>query len=607
MNEKKSNVFLNFYKIIKYIDRENIKDIIIWGNFMFLLGILPTVPVALNKRLIDALNEMDGQSSSSAFGCVLICVFMGGLEIIVSILENICDIIYRKVNYRTTHKMERKFYYTMTNLPMEFFDDYKLRKEIVLAQDGLSTNGIALMQNIISIISKIISVVSVFIMLYMVSWRLPLAIIGSTVPTLVAVIVSKKMKYQIRKELVEESRKRDYIKSIFQNKGTVKELRIIKAFDFFINIWDKKDQMLYQEDIKVMKYENKMRVYAIMIAKFFISAVMIWLIFLINSGEITVGSFVSLTAAIALLASSFGAIASDIAQLYENNKYIEAFYKILDIVPEEKICISEAERKKEERIGVFESVRFSNVSFSYPSSQKNNISNICLEIKKGDKVAIIGHNGSGKTTLVNLMMGLYHSYKGKIYVNGLELSRDEYVNEYQTKIACVFQDFNRYEMSIRENVAISNISEIDKDEKIRDVLRKMKLERLSMEDLDSMLSPFYEGGIDLSGGEWQKVALARANFRNSELIMFDEPTAALDPESEIKFYNNVLDLIDNKTFIIVSHRMAVTKYCNKIFVMENGKIAESGSHDELLAKRGIYYNMYRKQIETYDGRVFDMN
>lgn len=122
-----------------------------------------------------------------------------------------------------------------------------------------------------------------------------------------------------------------------------------------------------------------------------------------------------------------------------------------------------------------------------------------------------------------------------------------------------------------------------------------------------MLSSFYQGGIDLSGGEWQKVALARADFRNAEVIMFDEPTAALDPVSEIKFYDDVLNLVDNKTFVIVSHRMAVTKYCNKIYVMENGKIAEYGSHDQLLSKRGIYYNMYRQQIETYDNRVFELN
>lgn len=235
------------------------------------------------------------------------------------------------------------------------------------------------------------------------------------------------------------------------------------------------------------------------------------------------------------------------------------------------------------------------------------VMHISFEIKRGDKVAIIGHNGSGKTTLVNLMMGLYHSYEGQIYVNDLELSEEEYVNDYQSKLACVFQDFNRYEMTIRENVAIANVSEIDKDDKIRTVLRKMKLEKLSMENLDCMLSSFYEGGIDLSGGEWQKIALARADYRNAELLMFDEPTSALDPESEIKFYNTVLDLVDNKTFVIVSHRMAVTKYCNKIFVMENGKITESGSHDELIAKRGIYYDMYRKQIETYDEKVFDMD
>ena len=134
----------------------------------------------------------------------------------------------------------------------------------------------------------------------------------------------------------------------------------------------------------------------------------------------------------------------------------------------------------------------------------------------------------------------------------------------------------------------------------------MKLEKISKLNLDIMLSPFYEGGIDLSGGEWQKVALARANFRNAELFLFDEPTAALDPEAEMKFYDSVLNIVGNKTFVIVSHRMAVTKYCNKIIVMDNGKIAESGSHDELIAKRGIYYKMYRRQIETYDGSVFEL-
>ena len=188
-DNKKSNVILNFYKVFKYIERKNIKDIVIWGFLMLLVGILPAIPVALNKRLIDGLSA---QSRSSVFTCVLICVFIGVLEIVVSILENICGVIYQKVNYQTTHKMERKFYYTLTNLPMEVFDDYKLRKKIVLAQDGLSTNGIEIMENLISIISNTISIVSVFVMLFMVSWKLPIAIVGSMVPTLVAVIVSKK-------------------------------------------------------------------------------------------------------------------------------------------------------------------------------------------------------------------------------------------------------------------------------------------------------------------------------------------------------------------------------------------------------------------------------
>jgi ABC-type multidrug transport system fused ATPase/permease subunit len=201
---KKLSVFFNFYKVIKYIERKNIKAIVIWGGLMLLVGILPAISVILNKKLID---EVSVQGNSSVLTCVLICVLMGTLEIMVSVLENICDVIYQKVNYQTTHKMEKKFYYTMINLPMEVFDDYKIRKEIILAQDGLSTNGIEIMENLISIVSKIVSIVSVFSMLYMVSWKLPLAIVGSMVPTLAAVIISKKMQYKVHQELVEERRK----------------------------------------------------------------------------------------------------------------------------------------------------------------------------------------------------------------------------------------------------------------------------------------------------------------------------------------------------------------------------------------------------------------
>lgn len=191
-----------------------------------------------------------------------------------------------------------------------------------------------------------------------------------------------------------------------------------------------------------------------------------------------------------------------------------------------------------------------------------------------------------------------------IYIRQVIILQLKNYKSYYSKLASVFQDFSRYELTLRENVAIGNIDNIDNDNLIRAVLNEINLDRVNECDLDIMLSPFYKNGIDLSGGEWQKVALARAIFRKAEIFFFDEPTAALDPDAEIEFYNNLLKVINDKTFIIVTHRLAITNLCNKIIVVDNGEVIENGTHDELISKGGVYYNMYKKQRGAYGRKNF---
>lgn len=593
----KNSVIVIFWKTLKFIDKSDVKIIVVWALLMFFISIIPTFSVFFNKILIDDFSALkENGTNGVVIRCILICVLICGSEVVVEFLNNKCSVLYNKVNYRTTHKLEKKFYSVISKLPMEYFDDYKLRKEMVLAQDGLTTNGIGLINNMIAIISGITSIFSVFVVLCLVSWRLPVAIIASTLPTLIAVILTKKLKYQKHEELVEERRKRDYLISLFLSRKTVKELKIFRAFNYLINSWDEKDKTIQQEDINILLYENKLNMYAVTISKVFTALVMVWLISLIKSSEITVGSYVSLISAIAILTGSLGTIFSSIADLYENNKYLTALFKILNRHSYKRKDIT---NESKEEIKSIENIKFHNVSFSYPSASKDAIKNVDFEINKGDRVAIIGHNGSGKTTLVNLMMGLYQNYRGRILINGRELEQENYSN-YQSKLASVFQDFNCYEMTLRENVAIGNVEEMENDEKIRAALKEVNLEKINKCDLGIMLSPFYEKGIDLSGGEWQRVALARAVFRKAELFFFDEPTSALDPEAEIEFYDNILSIVKDKIFVIVSHRLAVTKFCNKIIVMDNGNIVESGTHDELIREGGLYYNMYKKQMDAYD-------
>lgn len=595
---KRTNQFIsNFIKILKYIDRLDIKIVFFWSLLTLVVAVLPTFSVYLNKILVDNLTTLGQSVNKKIFlFCVLIIVGICLLELAITWLEGIIDILFATVNYRTTHRIQCKFYFLISNLPMEFFDDYILYKEIILAQDGLSTNGIEMVGSIISILSGSITVISLIIILCTTSWKLPFLMVASSAPALIAVLLTKKFKYQKHEALVEERKKRDYFSSLFMQKKALKELRIFKAFPYILNSWDAKDKMLLEEDIKLKKYENKLELFSLMFVKFCTIFTMIWLVTMIESSEITIGLYVSLITAISLLFSSLNLIFSSVGELYENNKYLTALFKIMSNEKISKNINLESDVFKLEEI---EKIEIKNVSFSYPSASKKALQNINIEINKGDRIAIIGHNGSGKTTMLNVLMGLYENYDGEILVNGKKLDK-ETTSNYQSKLACVFQDISRYEMTIRENIALGNIQEIHNDEKIHNELRKIQFEKIQNYDFDTMLSPLYENGVDLSGGEWQKIALARANFRKAQVVFCDEPTSALDPEAEVNFYKNIIDAVSDKTLLIVSHRLAVTGFCNKIVVMENGQVVEVGTHKQLIERKGKYYRMYKKQIESYN-------
>jgi ABC-type multidrug transport system fused ATPase/permease subunit len=251
----------------------------------------------------------------------------------------------------------------------------------------------------------------------------------------------------------------------------------------------------------------------------------------------------------------------------------------------------------------FESLAFEDVYFKYPHTEKYVLSGVSFTMNKGDKLSIVGINGSGKSTIIKLMLGLYEIESGQIRINGYPMS-DYDIQDVRKLFSALFQSFVQYPLSLRENIALSDLDRMNRDGEIENALKQSgvleELEPKLQNGLDSFMTrKFDDVGTELSRGQWQKIALSRAYFKNAPIIIFDEPSAALDAEAEDWIFRNFESISDGKSGIMISHRISSARMSDKIIVLNGGRITEQGTHDELIALDGLYAKLYNLQNEKY--------
>ncbi|MCK5347953.1 MAG: ABC transporter ATP-binding protein, partial [Desulfobacula sp.] len=289
----------------------------------------------------------------------------------------------------------------------------------------------------------------------------------------------------------------------------------------------------------------------------------------------------------------FKSLLGGATSLYEDNLFIAYFYEFMNI--KEKLKDPSDPEKIPDKIK--QGISFHNVSFSYPLSDKKALEDITFSIKPGEVVALVGKNGAGKSTLTKLLCRLYDPESGTISIDGIDIRKFK-IKDLQSKIGAMFQDFAKYHFTAQKNIWIGNINTSSNSIKIPEAAKQADADdfiRKLPQGYDTILGKMFKSGQELSGGQWQKIALARAFMGDSELIILDEPASSLDADSEYEVFKNFKKLLKGKSAVLVSHRFSTVKMADKVIVIQNGKIVEQGPHSKLLKNNGPYADWFEKQ------------
>jgi ATP-binding cassette subfamily B protein len=354
---------------------------------------------------------------------------------------------------------------------------------------------------------------------------------------------------------------------------------------------------VYRENVALAKRRLAATVFLSLITTLGYYSGYVYVIYETLAGKMTVGMLVFLTGAIAGASSNLQMIFSTFSSIADQSLFLTDLLEFFALRP---LVTSKPNAIRTPR-PIREGIEFRDVCFSYPGSTRLVLKNLNLRVAPGERIALIGENGEGKTTIVKLITRLYDPTVGSVLLDGVDL-REYDLEDYSSQIAVIFQDFMRYDMTAWENIAVGQISDRKNLAGIELAAKKSLAESVVAKlplGYDQMLGRRFETGVDLSGGEWQRIALARAYLRDGQLLVLDEPTAALDARSEHEVFERFAELTQGKMALLISHRFSTVKMADRIVVLEKGQIAEEGRHEQLMARGGRYAAMFEMQASSY--------
>jgi ATP-binding cassette subfamily B protein len=594
--EERLSALRNLPPVLKIVWQSGPTVVTLGVMFRLLVALLPIALLWIANLIVDGINRAVNAHKPLAPGFWWLVAAELGLVVSSAILSRVVDYLDGLLADKYTRYISIQVMKHAAELDLLAYEDPVFYDRLERARVQ-ATDRLGMIQSVGRLLQQTITTLSLCAAILFFSPWLLLLLVATVIPAFLGESHFAFLGYEKNFRQTPARRELDYLRVLGGSREAAKELKLFGLKDFLLGRFTKLSDEIYVENVELARRRLVAGSFLSVIGTAGYYAAYIVIILRTVSRQITIGRMIFLSGAILQISGNIQQIFSTVSSIADQALFLTDLLAFFEMQP----TIRSKPQALPAPRPIVRGFEFRNVSFQYPGNSRMVLQQLNLSLLPGQRVALIGENGEGKTTIVKLMTRLYDPVEGQVLLDGVDL-REYSLEDLYREIGVIFQDFMRYEMTARENIGVGRIEEISNLKLLHRAAEKGMADRV-IERLphqyEQMLGRRFEGGVDLSGGEWQKIALARAYLRDAQVLVLDEPTAALDARSEFEVFQRFAELTAGKTALLISHRFSTVRMADRIVVLEKGKIAEDGNHDELSGLGGRYAEMFELQAASY--------
>lgn len=592
------STFTSLPRILRLVWNASPTLLLSMGLIMLLQGAIPLANVIIARLLIDGALRGISQSTIQP---ILLPV---SLELISGLLSIFCTRLHATfqvlLNHRLSDHTTLLVLRQSSRLDLAFFENAEFYDRLARARENVANKPLLLIMQLFTLGSSLVTVLSLLGLIFQLSWWLALIALVVPIPLFLADSRYGLNNYWISHAQSPRKRQQWYILHLLTTNNYIKEIKLFDIANFFIQRYHTLGSQMYQEDRAIQVKHTWISLLWSTVSILANTGIYLYIALQAVQRRISIGSLTQYTMAVNQVRQSFQSVLDSLSGMYELHLFVDTLFDFLSDTPQIVAPMQPASLEVPIASSGLD-IEFRKVSFYYPGRSEATLKNISFKIHAGESVALVGQNGAGKTTLVKLLTRLYDPSEGEILINRRNIKSYD-PDELRQHIGVIFQDYIKYHMTVNENIGLGQVTEITNRSRIETAAQKSGAHEIIAglaEGYDTMLGQWFSKSVDLSGGEWQKIALARAFMRDAPLLILDEPTSALDAQAEHEIFQLIRTLTATRTVVFISHRFSTVRLADHILVIEQGELRENGSHEDLLASGGRYAELFHIQAQAY--------
>lgn len=592
--------YANLPRTITLVWHADAVSTVVMACVTLLSAVLPAAQAWVGKLIVDSVVQAIniGMPPSEGLRAALPFLLIEFVLLTMSTALNQVRRLYEHILHsRLGHAINARIIQQSLKLDLSYFENPAFYDKLQNARRRADHHALTIVNTGFLAVQNAITLISFAAILIAFNPMIALILFGATIPSFVAQTKYSTLYFRLLTWHAPEFRRMLYLEHLLTVDTSAKEIKLFHLGEPLLERYERLFWDFFKKDETLAKRRSLISMLWGMLATITYYGAYAWIVWMAVQGAITLGDMIMYLSLFRQSQSTFQGLFHNLAQLYESSLFMDNLFTFLDQQPQMQTTSQPQPIPRPLAHGI----EFRNLSFRYPDQEEWALRNLNLFVPAGHTLALVGPNGAGKTTIIKLLTRLYDPTEGQILLDGVDLRAYD-INDLRRTIGVIFQDFVHYHATARENVGYGNIELLDDEPSIVSASQRGGADEIIEtlpQNYDTMLGRWFDKGRELSGGQWQKIALSRSFMRESDILILDEPTAALDPEREYEIFQRFQELTQGRTTILISHRFSTVRMADHIAVLKHGCVQEHGSHEELLAQEGDYARLFHMQAEGY--------